>query len=204
MKTTTVVLSVQKGPTSEAIREAGRFLREGKLVAFPTETVYGLGVHLENEGAVERLYRLKGRDKEKQLTLAIAECSVLQKYGVILSPLAQKLSQRFWPGPLTLLLRNKKGEVVGVRMPGHPVARAVLKEASVPIGLPSANPSGKTPPRSAEEVLDYFDGGIDLLLDGGKTTLGVSSTIVDLTGASWKILREGALSKEEVEKACQG
>lgn len=186
------------------VEEAGKLLKEGKLVAFPTETVYGLGVHLENKEAVERLYEVKGRPKEKELTLAIADLSDLQKYHLVLSPIAKRLVERFWPGPLTLLLRNDRGEKVGVRMPGHPIARGVIRASGVPIGLPSANPSGKTPPRSAEEVLAYFDGVIDLVLDGGKTELGVSSTVVDLTEPRWGVVREGAISRKEIEWACRG
>ncbi len=200
----TEVIRVEGTNEAAAIRQAGKFLREGKLVAFPTETVYGLGVHLENIEAVERLYEVKGRPKEKELTLAIAHPSDLGKYGIRLSPSAKRLADRFWPGPLTLILRNSKKEKVGVRMPGHPVAQRVITEAVVPIGLPSANPSGKNPPRSAEEVLHYFDGMIDLVLDGGETTFGVSSTVVDMGDAAWTILREGVISREEIEKVCHG
>jgi len=201
---TTSVLSLKKEVDRTAIREAGKCLREGKLVAFPTETVYGLGVHLEDKEALQRLYEVKGRPKEKALTLAIADYSDLQKHHLVLSPVAKRLIERFWPGPLTLLLKNERGEKVGVRMPGHPIARSVIQEAAVPIGLPSANPSGKEPPRSAEEVLAYFDGVIDLVLDGGKTEFGVSSTIVDLAEPRWGIVREGTISRKEIEWACRG
>ena len=201
---TTSVLSLKKEVDPAAIREAGKLLREGKLVAIPTETVYGLGVHLENEEAVQRLYEVKGRPKEKALTLAIANESDLQKHRLVLSPVAKRLIERFWPGPLTLLLRNERGETVGVRMPGHPIARSVILEAAVPIGLPSANPSGKEPPRSAEDVLAYFDGVIDLVLDGGKTELGLSSTIVDLAAMRWGVVREGTISRKDIERTCQG
>ena len=203
MKTTTVVINVKEGNHPEAIQEAARLLREGKLVAFPTETVYGLGVRMDDSEAVAHLYAVKGRPKEKQLTLTISQHDDLKRYGIFLSPAAKKLAERFWPGPLTLLLRNGKGERIGVRMPGHPVARGVIREAGVPIGLPSANPTGEVPPRSAEEVLAYFDGAIDLVLDGGKTTLGVSSTIVDMTVPDGHVVREGTLSKKEIEAVCR-
>ena len=202
--TTTAVLSVKEGIEGSALREAGKLLREGKLVAFPTETVYGLGVHAENREAVERLYEVKGRPKEKALTLAIAGYDDLKTYNMVLSPIAKRLIERFWPGPLTLLLRNDKGEKIGVRMPGHPVAKGVLEAAGIPIGLPSANPSGKVPPRSAEEVLAYFDGVIDLVLDGGRTEFGVSSTVVDLAEPRWGVVREGTISRKEIEWACRG
>lgn len=201
MKTKTI--SIQKENLKEASRTAGRWLRQGKLVAFPTETVYGLGVHLENPEAVQRLYEVKGRPKEKALTLAIWPPVDLAPFGVLLSPSARELMERFWPGPLTLLLRKENGEKIGVRMPGHPIAQAVLAEAGVPIGLPSANPSGAKPPCTAEEVLAYFEGKIDLVLDGGKTDLGTSSTMVDLTGDTWRVLREGTISKQEIEAACR-
>ncbi|MFH1857409.1 MAG: L-threonylcarbamoyladenylate synthase [Candidatus Omnitrophota bacterium] len=202
--TQTPVLSAELESAPEVVRKAAKFLREGKLVAFPTETVYGLGVSMDHPDAVERLYRVKGRPKEKELTLAIAGFSDLKKYGVILEPAAETFAKRFWPGPLTLLLKNRGGETIGVRMPGHPVARAILSEAGVAVGLPSANPSGKTPPRSAEEVLTYFDGVIDLIVDGGKTALGISSTVVDLTGPAWKIVREGVITTEEIRRAWPG
>ena len=203
MKTTTT-LSVQEGDPRPAIREAARLLREGGLVAFPTETVYGLGVHLENQEAVARLYEVKGRPQEKELTLAVSKHADLQTYGVVLTPLAERLAKRFWPGPLTLILRNEKGEKIGVRMPGHSIAQHVIETSAVPIGLPSANPSGEAPPRSAEEVLAYFQKGeIDLILDGGKTTFGVSSTVVDCSETGWTLLREGAISKKEIEEACR-
>ena len=200
----TSVLSVKGTEFKRVATQAGKFLREGKLVAFPTETVYGLGVSLDRPEAVERLYRVKGRPPGKELTLAIADQNVLQKYDIFLSPLAKRLVERFWPGPLTLILKNEKGERVGVRMPGHPLAREVIREARVPIGLPSANPSGKNPPRSAEEVIAYFDGVIDLIVDGGQTMHGVSSTIVDLSGGKVEIVREGAISRKEIEKICCG
>lgn len=200
----TIILSLEKADLKQAATQAGKFLREGKLVAFPTETVYGLGVSLEHPEAIERLYRVKGRPPEKELTLAIADQGLLQKYDIALSPLAARLSERFWPGPLTLILKNAKGGKIGVRMPGHPVAKEVLQEAGVPVGLPSANPSGKSPPRSAEEVIAYFDGMIDLIVDGGKTAFGVSSTVVDLSGEKAEILREGAIPRKEIEQLCRG
>ncbi|MBI4436345.1 MAG: threonylcarbamoyl-AMP synthase [Candidatus Omnitrophica bacterium] len=205
MKTATTVLSLQEGDPRAAIREAARLLREGGLVAFPTETVYGLGVHLENQESVKRLYEVKGRPEGKELTLAISKHSDLKKYDILLDPFAETLAKRFWPGPLTLILRNEKGEKMGVRMPGHPIAQRLIEEAAVPIGLPSANPSGENPPRSAEEVLAYFQKGeIDLILDGGKTKFGTSSTVVDCSEQEWTMVREGAISKKEIEKACRG
>jgi len=203
MKTTTT-LSVREGDPHTAIREAARLLREGGLVAFPTETVYGLGVHLENQDAVKRLYEVKGRPQEKELTLAVSKHADLQIYGIVLTPLAERLAKRFWPGPLTLIVRNKKGETIGVRMPGHSIAQHVIEASAVPIGLPSANPSGEAPPRSAEEVWAYFQKGeIDLILDGGKTTFGVSSTVIDCSKPEWILVREGAIPQEEIEKVCQ-
>ncbi len=204
MKTATTVITVRNDNLEEAARQAGKFLREGKLVAFPTETVYGLGVDLENSEAVKRLYEVKGRPSEKSLTLAIAGPDDLKTRGVLLSPVAKRLADRFWPGPLTLILQLQNGETLGVRMPDHPVARKVIASSGVPIGLPSANPSGKTPPRSAEEVVAYFDGAIDLIVDGGKTVFGVSSTVVRVEGTSWSVEREGAIPKQEIERICRG
>lgn len=204
MKTATGVIPLNGRTMDRAVEEAGRLLREGKLVAFPTETVYGLGVHLEDPDAVARLYRVKGRPAEKALTLAIAEHADLKRHHIPLSPFARKLAERFWPGPLTLILRKEGTGKIGVRMPGHPVARSILQKAGVPIGLPSANPSGQTPPRSAEEVLAYFEGLIDLVLDGGRTPLGVSSTVVEVDDTSWTMVREGAIPEKEIRGLWKG
>ena len=199
----TSVVSVKEKISESALRDAGKLLREGKLVAMPTETVYGLGVNLENPEAVRRLYQVKGRPNEKELTLAIADKSDVEKQRVVVPSATRRLIDHFWPGPLTILFRGPQGEKIGMRMPGHPVARKVIAYAGCPIGLPSANPSGQKPPKSAEEVLAYFEGEIDLILDGGKTALGTSSTVVDVSEGTLSIVREGAIPRKEIEAVWQ-
>lgn len=182
----------------EAVRLAASLLRGGGLVAFPTETVYGIGVHMENEGALARLYRLKNRPSEKPLTLHISNLSDLERYGIQATPQEYYLMKHLWPGPLTLILKDKKGKTIGVRWPRHDLACRIIRQAGVPIGCPSANLSGAIPPTTAEEVAKGFRSEIDLIIDGGRTELGVSSTVVATEGRSFKILREGAMSTETI------
>ena len=184
----------------EAARLAGSLLKGGGLVAFPTETVYGIGVHLENPVALARLYQLKGRPAEKQLTLHIGALSDMERYGVEATPREYRLMKRFWPGPLTLILRDKKGKRIGVRWPNHPLACRILQSAAVPVGCPSANLSGAAAPTTAEELVKGVREGIDLIIDGGRTELGVSSTVVSAEGDVLAILREGALLAESVRE----
>lgn len=172
-------------------------------MAFPTETVYGLGANLEDPQAIQELYQVKERPFEKQFTLHIADPALIENHGVQVSPLAKRLISRFWPGPLTLVLGRPDGSTLGFRMPRHPVALALLKEAGVPVVAPSANRSGHRPPRAAQEVLEDLADKIDLILDSGPTPVGVESTVLDLSGDSPKILRRGAMA-EEIEQALAG
>ena len=183
-------------PEPELIREAAALLRRGGLVAFPTETVYGLGANLQDPQAVQELYQLKQRPFEKQATLHIADLSQVEQERVAVTPLARELMRRFWPGPMTLVLARPDGSTIGFRMPGHPVALALLKEAAVPVVAPSANLTGQPPALTAQEVLKTFSDRIDAVLDGGPAASGVSSTVVDLASRPPRILREGALSGE--------
>ena len=185
-----------KHPEPELIREAAGILRRGGLVAFPTETVYGLGASLEDPQTIQELYQVKQRPFEKQVTVHIGDRETVQKNGVQVSPEACTLMGRFWPGPLTLVLARPDGSTVGFRMPDHPVALALLKEAAVPVVAPSANLSGHPAPKTAEEVLRDLADRIDLVLDAGPTPRGVESTVLDLSCRPPKILREGAIGSE--------
>jgi len=190
-------------PDPAAIHEAAGLLRRGGLVAFPTETVYGLGANLEDPQAIQELYQVKQRPFEKQVTLAIADPAAVETQGVKVSPLARKLMSQFWPGPLTLVLARPDGSTLGFRMPRHSVALTLLKEAGVPVAAPSANLSGHAPPRQAHEVLRDLADKIDLVLDAGPTPVGIESTVVDLSADPPKILRRGAMA-EEIERVLKG
>lgn len=187
-------------PEPAKIKKAALILRSGGLVVFPTETVYGLGANMLDKGAIEKVYRIKNRPRAKPLTVHIADIRMAKKMAGEIPSKAKRLMDAFWPGPLTLILKNKNGEKVGFRMPDNRIAFSLIKEAAVPVVAPSANISGKRPPTTAKEILDDLGGKIDMVLDGGKTQIGVESTVVDLSGRQYKILREGAISKKEIKE----
>ena len=186
-------------PDPIIIHEAAGLLRRGGLVAFPTETVYGLGANLNDPQAIQELYQIKQRPFEKQVTLHIADKKEIQAHGVIVSALGQKLIDSVWPGPVTLIFRRPDGSTLAFRMPDHPVALALLRQAGVPVVAPSANLSGQPPPTTAQDVFQSFSDQIDLILDAGSTRLGVESTVVDVTGEKPVILRRRMLA-EEIEQ----
>lgn len=204
----TVVINMRDGLDERKIRIAARFILEGKLVAFPTETVYGLGADALNEKAVRRIFKAKGRPADNPLIVHIADLSDLKKLALEIPKEAKLLAERFWPGPLTLVL--PKGEevpyvttggldTVAVRMPAHPIALALIR-ASTPIAAPSANISGRPSPTLAEHVVEDFYGRIEVIIDGGETRVGVESTVIDLSSERPILLRPGGLPLEEIEK----
>jgi L-threonylcarbamoyladenylate synthase len=180
-------------------------LQTGGLVAFPTDTVYGLGALAFHSAAVRRIYAAKDRPVEKAIPVLIADPADLEKVTLEVPSFAVRLASRFWPGPLTLVVEKhpdlpetvSAGSTVGVRVPDHPVARALLRAAG-PMAVTSANISGQPSPSTAQAVLAQLGGRIELILDGGKTPGGVSSTVVDCTGIQPKILRPGPVSKDEI------
>lgn len=193
----TLVLKVApENPDKKNILLAAKVLRCGGLVVFPTETVYGLGANLFDAQAVERLYRIKKRPRNKPFTVHISDLEMIKRIGCTITKEAKALIDKFWPGPLTIILKSNDGKKIGFRMPDNKIALELIGHARVPIIAPSANLSGKAPPKSPQEVLKYFDGKVDILLDGGRTRLGVESTVIDLTVKSPKILREGAIRYE--------
>jgi L-threonylcarbamoyladenylate synthase len=197
-------------PADDAgIARAARILRSGGLVAFPTETVYGLGAHALDAAAVRRIFEAKGRPADDPVIVHLLDADRLSGIAQP-SPPAELLANRFWPGPLTLVLpklAHVPAEVtaglpsVGVRVPSHPVARALLRAADVPIAAPSANLFGRPSPTRAAHVLEDLGGRVDLILDGGLTDVGVESTIVDLSGGEPRLLRPGGLPIEDIEAA---
>lgn len=188
-----------------SIREAAGLLRAGEVVAFPTETVYGLGANGLDAAAVMRIFEAKERPCDNPLILHIARAKEIQGLTPRVDPRAWKLMERFWPGPLTLI-HPKAACVpdeatgglgtVAVRMPAHPVALALIRAAGCPIAAPSANRSGRPSPTRVEHVLEDLDGRIPLILDGGPSRVGVESTVLDLTGSVPVLLRPGGITAE--------
>lgn len=192
---------------ANAIRTAATLLQQGKLVAFPTETVYGLGADALNEEAVKNIFAAKGRPGDNPLIVHVAEKAHLAPLCEVTAD-AEKLMDAFWPGPLTILLKKKPAvpdvttanlPSVAVRCPGHPVALELLKESGVPVAAPSANRSGRPSPTTAQHVYEDMDGRIAMILQGGDCRVGVESTVLDMTGDVPCILRPGAVTREMVE-----
>ena len=196
-----------KGKNPKDIELAGKLLAEGKLVAIPTETVYGLAANALSPDAAAAIYAAKGRPQDNPLIVHIAD---LQQIGPLAREIPEgvwKMAEAFWPGPLTMIV--KKSDIVpdgvsagldtvGIRMPSHPVARAVIRAAGVPLAAPSANLSGKPSPTTAKDTARDMDGRISAILDGGASQVGVESTVVDMTGDYPQVLRPGAVTEEMI------
>lgn len=193
----------------DTINQAGEIIRQGGLVAFPTETVYGLGADALNEEAAAKIYAAKGRPSDNPLIAHIADLEMLKPLVEEIPPVAEKLMDAFWPGPMTLIF-NKSNlvpkdttgglDTVAVRYPNHPIAQALIKAAGVSIAAPSANLSGKPSPTLGEHVIDDMDGRIDMIIDGGMVGMGLESTIIDVTVNPPMILRPGFITYEMVKE----
>lgn len=209
MKTILAKVDLSQPEAAEIIQTAAKILQEGGLVAFPTETVYGLGGNGLDGTACEKIYIAKGRPSDNPLILHISEFEELNPIVREISPAAQKLMDAFWPGPLTMVFpksdivpEKATGglDTVAVRFPNHPVARAIIRAAGLPIAAPSANSSGKPSPTRASHVEFDLNGKIDMIVDGGAAEWGLESTIVDVSGEVPMILRPGAVTKEMMEE----
>ena len=194
-------------PDPAVVAEAASVLRGGGLVAFPTETVYGLGANALDASAVARIFAAKGRPAHNPLIVHVAEAIEARWVAVDWPDAAARLAERFWPGPLTLVLPKQPtvpdvvtagGPTVAVRMPAHPVARALIQAAGVPLAAPSANRSTELSPTRAEHVLRGLAGRIDMLLDAGPTAGGIESTVLDLTSSPPRLLRPGLIGLAEL------
>lgn len=192
---------------TDNIKKAAELLRAGGLVAVPTETVYGLAGNALDETAVERIYEVKGRPAVKALSVLVPDAAAIDRWSTDAPKAAKALAARFWPGPLTLVLPAAAdippitlagGDTVGLRCPDHPLTLALLREAQLPLAAPSANISGAPSPSTAGEVLAYFDGRIDAILDGGACGIGRESTILDLSRTPYRVLRQGALGEDVI------
>ena len=198
-------------PDRQGLREAAALLRAGRLVVFPTETVYGLGANALDAAAVGRIFEAKGRPADDPLIVHLADAAGLTDVAQA-NQVADELAARFWPGPLTLVLPRQPSvpfevtaglDTVGVRVPAHPVARELLHAAGVPVAAPSANLFGRPSPTRAEHVLEDLRGRVDAVLDAGPTPVGVESTIVDLSGPRPRLLRPGGVPAEAIEQVLE-
>lgn len=200
----TEVLSAAK---PENLSQALKILKEGGMVAFPTDTIYGVGVSAFLGQAIARIYDAKGRSRENPIPILIANMQDLSRVSLSPPLMARRLAKRFWPGPITLIVWRKPTlpdeispmSTVGVRVPDHPVAQSLLTIAG-PMAVTSANRSGDPIACTASEVMEGLGGRIDLILDGGRTPGGQPSTVVDCTKASPRILREGPISEAEIQE----
>lgn len=196
-------------PEPEHIREAAEAIRKGGLVICPTETVYGLFADAYNIEAVQRVFDAKGRAATAALPVQVGDTAGMEEVALELSESAKRLAERFMPGPITLILRKNPempdivtagGDTVGVRIPDHPVALALLREIRLPLVATSANRSGEQEPKDADEAVRQLGEAVDIVLNAGPTTFGVASTVVDTMVNPPRILREGAIPVEEIRK----
>ena len=200
---------IVKADAEGALAEAVAVLRHGGVVAYPSDTVYGLGAAASDARAVERVFAVKDRDAEKALSLLLADAADLAPFCTEVPLLARVLAQRYWPGPLTLVLRRSPafrsaalggGDSVAVRVPDHPFLRELIRALGEPITGTSANRSGRPACRSAQEVEEELGDAVDLIIDGGPSPAGPESTVVSLTGSLPVVLREGAVPRVDVDR----
>ena len=205
MKTIVAKVDLRQASSAEVIQTAAKILQEGGLVAFPTETVYGLGGNGLDSAACEKIYLAKGRPSDNPLILHISEIEELDRIVAEVSPQARALMDAFWPGPLTMIFKKKDIvpakatgglDTVAIRMPDDPVANRLIALAGVPVAAPSANTSGRPSPTTADHVWQDMNGRIEMIIDGGPVGIGVESTIVDVSSAVPAVLRPGAITME--------
>ncbi|MBI5645923.1 MAG: threonylcarbamoyl-AMP synthase [Ignavibacteriae bacterium] len=193
---------------ARAVEHAAVCLRQGGVVAFPTETVYGLGANIFSERALHAVFRVKGRPPDNPLIVHVATPDQASELTEAIPPRAHALMEKFWPGPLTLVLRRNALvpdvvtaalDTVALRMPAHPLALALIRAAGVPLAAPSANRSGNPSPTDAAHVIAQLAGRIDVILDGGPCRVGIESTVLDLAASRPRILRPGGVTREQLE-----
>lgn len=199
--------------TPDALRVTAAAIRDGKIAAFPTDTVYAAGALASNPTALAHLYTIKQRSLSKPITILVSSLEQLRTVTQAIDPLAEKLIENFWPGALTLILPRHPGQpyingagsnTVAVRMPAHVLTLALLHEVGAPIAATSANLSGKFSPLDADTALLHLDGKVKLVLDGGPCPGGVDSTVVDTSGGVVKVLRESAITARAIRQALEG
>jgi len=208
-KVKTEVLRINsKKPDDGIIERASSLIRSGEIVAFPTETVYGLGANALDPLAISKIYQIKGRPSDNPLIVHIGDLNMLSGLVSTISPREMRMIKKFWPGPITLIFKKSKSVpkittgglgTVAVRMPRNKIALALIKRSGLPIAAPSANLSGKPSPTNASHVKEDLNGKVKLILDGGRTEIGIESTVIDMTPRIPVILRPGGISKERIE-----
>lgn len=196
-------------PQKKYIYLAAKSIQKGGLVAFPCETVYGLGANIYNDKALKNIYKVKGRPNDNPLIVHISSSEQLQELTSHISLKSLSLTRKFWPGPLTLILKKNPNisnvvsaglDSIAIRMPSNKIALELIKESGVPIAAPSANISTKPSPTHAIHVIDDLNTKIDVILDGGDVEIGVESTVIDMTGETPELLRPGKITREEIEE----
>jgi L-threonylcarbamoyladenylate synthase len=201
-------LKVTRHNKEDVIKKAVECIIRGGIVAFPTETFYGLGVHFSNEEALKRLYELKKRPFEKAIPVIIGHPSLIRMLSHEIPEEALRLMEKYWPGPLTIVLKAKEGlsplltantGKIAVRLPGDSLALDIVRAAPFPVTATSANPSGALPAEEAQEVLKYFGDTVDLIIDGGKTPGSTPSTIVEIVKGHPKVLRKGVIDVVSID-----
>lgn len=205
----TKIIDMKEQMNKQDIEFVADLLRSGAIVAFPTETVYGLGADARNEEAVQKIFQAKGRPSDNPLNVLVASKEELYELVQDVPKYVEKMLDKFSPGPITYVLKNR-GRVaktvtaglatLGVRIPDHPIALSIIREAKVPLAAPSANRSGKPSPTKAEHVIEDLSGRIAAIVDGGETNIGLESTVVDCTGEHPIILRPGTITAEQIAK----
>lgn len=187
-------------PDPQKIIYCARIIRNGGLVIFPTETVYGVAANFSDEAAIKRLRAVKGRSEGKPFSVLISQKGLISNFTPAVNTTLFKLIDAYWPGPLTVVVPTKEeGGTIGVRMPDHPIALKLAQETQCTIAAPSANKEGNPPPSTCQEALKDLDGMVDVAIEGGPARLGVGSSVVDLTGEKPKVLREGGISLADIE-----
>ncbi len=198
MTSTKIVKLDPSQPDLNSIKQAGSILKNGGLVIMPTETVYGIAANNLNKKAIERLYVIKNRPKDKLFSLHIDDKRKIEDFATAIPVCAYKLIDKFWPGPLTIILKSKNNGGIGIRMPDEKIALKVIAEAGVPLVCPSANISGEPAPKNFAQAIKDLNGLVDFAIDSGPTKIGIESTVVDLTQDPPRVLREGAIKNDDI------
>ena len=193
----------------EKLKEPAQLIKKGGIVIFPTETVYGIGTNGFNEESIRRIYEIKKRDFNKPISLLVSNIEMVKMVAENITDLERALMEQFWPGPFTIILKKKKivpdiltarGDTVGVRMPSGTIAKQLIEYAGVPIVTPSANISGNPSGINIDDIKNDFEGKVDCIIDGGISELGVASTIVKVIDGVPHVLREGTITKEQIQE----